>query len=348
MLRRPPRRASPGTRRSTRSRTSRRCRIRRAWSTSSRPGWAACATCSTPTTTARRAASATTAAASSSSASGRGQNQYLASLFHADAPNDVAPTGFNLPEHARGPARQPARAGARRPRLSLGLSARRQRNVLCRHARVCRWRAGNFGSSRATGAAAPTRDRGRSPGAKGFLDLASTGAHKRSMVTRRYPGRCCRLPARGGRARPPASAGGTAPGGRAARAATGNKPSSRTHPEAGRTWPRVRITSVSCVPAAHCSAQPPPGLPARHAAAEGRRPEGGDGRWPSPRSPGARISRASPRLAAAPDQPGPGRDGAGERALGADHGAARAGRYTELVRPDHGLQPRAAPAAARR
>jgi L-alanine-DL-glutamate epimerase-like enolase superfamily enzyme len=29
---------------------------------------------------------------------GRGQNQYLASLFHPDAPNDVAPTGFNLPE----------------------------------------------------------------------------------------------------------------------------------------------------------------------------------------------------------------------------------------------------------
>src|SRR2546430_6656250 len=28
----------------------------------------------------------------------RGQIQYLASLFHADAPNDVAPTAFNLPE----------------------------------------------------------------------------------------------------------------------------------------------------------------------------------------------------------------------------------------------------------
>lgn len=28
---------------------------------------------------------------------GRGQNQYLASMFHPDAPNDVAPTGFNLP-----------------------------------------------------------------------------------------------------------------------------------------------------------------------------------------------------------------------------------------------------------
>jgi L-alanine-DL-glutamate epimerase-like enolase superfamily enzyme len=33
---------------------------------------------------------------------GRGQNQYLASLFHADAPNDVAPGGFNLPVTAAG------------------------------------------------------------------------------------------------------------------------------------------------------------------------------------------------------------------------------------------------------
>jgi hypothetical protein len=28
---------------------------------------------------------------------GRGQNQYLASLFHPDAPNDVAPSGYNDP-----------------------------------------------------------------------------------------------------------------------------------------------------------------------------------------------------------------------------------------------------------
>jgi hypothetical protein len=33
---------------------------------------------------------------------GRGQNQYLASVFHADAPNDVAPTGFNLPDPPAG------------------------------------------------------------------------------------------------------------------------------------------------------------------------------------------------------------------------------------------------------
>jgi L-alanine-DL-glutamate epimerase-like enolase superfamily enzyme len=33
---------------------------------------------------------------------GRGQIQYLASLFHADAPNDVAPSGYNLPTPATG------------------------------------------------------------------------------------------------------------------------------------------------------------------------------------------------------------------------------------------------------
>jgi L-alanine-DL-glutamate epimerase-like enolase superfamily enzyme len=45
---------------------------------------------------------------------GRGQIQYLASLFHADAPNDVAPSAFNLPNPAAGlPASplQPAPSG---------------------------------------------------------------------------------------------------------------------------------------------------------------------------------------------------------------------------------------------
>jgi L-alanine-DL-glutamate epimerase-like enolase superfamily enzyme len=49
---------------------------------------------------------------------GRGQNQYLASLFHPDAPNDVAPSGFNLPDTPSGlPASPlapaPSRAGFR-------------------------------------------------------------------------------------------------------------------------------------------------------------------------------------------------------------------------------------------
>ena len=43
----------------------------------------------------RSTASACTAAGSSSSGPGRGQIQYLASLFHPDTPNDVAPGGYN-------------------------------------------------------------------------------------------------------------------------------------------------------------------------------------------------------------------------------------------------------------
>ncbi len=44
---------------------------------------------------------------------GRGQNQYLASMFHADAPNDVAPTGYNLPQPPEGlPDRPRAPAAA--------------------------------------------------------------------------------------------------------------------------------------------------------------------------------------------------------------------------------------------
>jgi L-alanine-DL-glutamate epimerase-like enolase superfamily enzyme len=41
---------------------------------------------------------------------GREQIQYLASLFHADAPNDVAPSGYNLPEPPNGLPRSPLAA----------------------------------------------------------------------------------------------------------------------------------------------------------------------------------------------------------------------------------------------
>ena len=52
---------------------------------------------------------------------GRGQIQLLASLFHADAPNDVAPSGYNADTPARRPSRQPA---ARRTRRRPGSVAR--------------------------------------------------------------------------------------------------------------------------------------------------------------------------------------------------------------------------------
>lgn len=38
---------------------------------------------------------------------GRGQVQLLGSMFHADAPNDVAPAPFNAPELADGLASSP-------------------------------------------------------------------------------------------------------------------------------------------------------------------------------------------------------------------------------------------------
>ena len=51
---------------------------------------------------------------------GRGQIQYLASLFHPDTPNDVAPGGYNDVRPAGRPARQPAAARAGADRVPLG------------------------------------------------------------------------------------------------------------------------------------------------------------------------------------------------------------------------------------
>ncbi len=44
---------------------------------------------------------------------GRGQIQYLASLFHPDTPNDIAPTGYNLPVARAGLPASPLGAGDR-------------------------------------------------------------------------------------------------------------------------------------------------------------------------------------------------------------------------------------------
>ena len=58
---------------------------------------------------------------------GRGQIQYLASLFHPDTPNDVAPGGYNLPDPSRACRR--ARSSLSRARRAFaggsGLRSRR-------------------------------------------------------------------------------------------------------------------------------------------------------------------------------------------------------------------------------
>ena len=53
---------------------------------------------------------------------GRGHIQYLASLFHPDTPNDVAPGGLQRPRRAGGAAGEPAGTGSARDRLPLGLA----------------------------------------------------------------------------------------------------------------------------------------------------------------------------------------------------------------------------------
>ena len=50
----------------------------------------------------------------------RGQIELLAALFHADGPNDVAPSAYNLPDLARA-AREPAHAPDGHHGLPLGV-----------------------------------------------------------------------------------------------------------------------------------------------------------------------------------------------------------------------------------
>ena len=52
---------------------------------------------------------------------GRGHIQYLASIFHADAPNDVAPTGFNLPVTPAGLPTSPLSPAPSPAGIPLGL-----------------------------------------------------------------------------------------------------------------------------------------------------------------------------------------------------------------------------------
>ncbi len=94
--------ASPGMRRSTRSRTSRRCPIPRGWSTSSPRGIGGLQKLLDTYDYCAERAIGNYGGGQFELGVGREQIQYLASLFHADAPNDVAPTGFNLPDTPTG------------------------------------------------------------------------------------------------------------------------------------------------------------------------------------------------------------------------------------------------------
>ena len=87
---------SRGTRRSTRSPTSTRCRSRRRSSTRSRRASARPRRCSHFYDTCAERGIALYGGGQFELGPGRGQIQYLASLFHPDAANDVAPGEYNL------------------------------------------------------------------------------------------------------------------------------------------------------------------------------------------------------------------------------------------------------------
>ena len=57
---------------------------------------------------------------------GRGQIQYLASLFHPDTPNDIAPSGYNEPAPPDDLPAEPPAGGRRTDRIPLGGVTRRR------------------------------------------------------------------------------------------------------------------------------------------------------------------------------------------------------------------------------
>ena len=181
--------ASRGTRSSTRSRTSRRCRGRRGRSTSSRRGSGACDVSSTRTTTARSTASRPYGGGQFELGPGRGHIQYLASLFHPDAPNDVAPGGFNASEPQPGlptsplEARPSRRASAGRPRPGRAAGAPRSRRRRRRRA-VAPWAVVEGAVEQLAreladpvGVVGADRDRGRAA-ADGEVGVAHLGRHR--------------------------------------------------------------------------------------------------------------------------------------------------------------------------
>ena len=60
---------------------------------------------------------------------GRGQLQYLASLFHPDAPNDLAPTGYNLQIPRTTCRARPSRPSRTRPASAGGPTTGAARSV---------------------------------------------------------------------------------------------------------------------------------------------------------------------------------------------------------------------------
>ena len=198
---------------------------------------------------------------------GRGQIQYLASLFHADAPNDVAPTGFNLPEPPAGLPASPLAPAPRAARLPLGLSASARARIGARAQLPCRravWRliAANVEGRRSGRNSWPVLGQGCLARRQCQGSWRAQARRKRRMSLALVL-RCCACARRRERRR------GAAPRARpaAARQRGGSRRARARHDgELSLHVTSVRITRVSCVPTAALQREPAPGLHARHAA----------------------------------------------------------------------------------
>ena len=204
---------------------------------------------------------------------GRGQNQYLASLFHPDAPNDVAPDAASTcPSRRAGLPVEPARAGAARERLPLGAERRRERNFRAA-ARFASRIAANVGRA---GSGRSARRRKRIVSARRSQRWRAQRAHSDpaslAAVDSRRCARCVGAPAGAAlptarrRRRPPAAS--RRPPAPAQHGAS--TPTARRERRGSRSRARddrARSRASAACPRRNCSAQPAPGLDPRDAAA---------------------------------------------------------------------------------
>ena len=188
-------------------------------STSSRRASARSRRCSPATTTATRTGSRCTAAGRSELGVGRGQIQLLASLFHPDGVNDIAPVGLRLGRVPPRPRAEPAGSETRAHRHAPADVESRAR---CRPS-----------SARSGWRASPRSPRCRS----------SRAAPTRSS----RPRRASAPPRRRSSARAPPS--GWTPSARASTSAPRSPPPARRSACSCGAWPRPRWRSPSAAPA---------------------------------------------------------------------------------------------------
>ena len=202
--------ASPGTRRSTRSTTSSRMpRAAAARSTSSRRASASLEALFAGYDFCAERGMGAYGGGQYELGVGRGQIQYLAALFHPDAPNDIAPSGLRRARARARPAREPAHARPRAHRLPPAVVDSEEQPCRPKQRQIRIEQKGALAAMQRLESRSRRGARGRDP-----LPRRRPGAPRRPR--RRAHGRqaLARALPRRDRRRPPAGAAAAAPHGR--------------------------------------------------------------------------------------------------------------------------------------